>query len=124
MGHCGSSTLWDRAHELALDIYRATERFPSEQRYVLVNTMRCAAVAITAAAADCEQRDQTHDCAAPLSQMTRLLAQVVYHIELARELGCLSGIEAGWLQDAAEALAQIVLDWRAEGKEAGHAVAQ
>jgi len=38
--------VWERAHVLALDIYKTSESFPREERYGLTSQMRRAAISI------------------------------------------------------------------------------
>src|SRR3989344_7589840 len=38
--------VWQKAHELVLDIYRLTKKFPQEEKYGLISQMRRAAVSI------------------------------------------------------------------------------
>ena len=39
--------VWQLAHRLALDSYRATEKFPSREQYSLTDQMRRAAVSVS-----------------------------------------------------------------------------
>ena len=38
--------VWQKSYELTLDIYRATRKFPSEERYGMTSQMRRAAVSV------------------------------------------------------------------------------
>lgn len=38
---------WQHGHQLAISIYKETTNFPTEERYLLVNQLRRAAVSIT-----------------------------------------------------------------------------
>ncbi|MBI2377988.1 MAG: four helix bundle protein [Deltaproteobacteria bacterium] len=38
--------VWQKAHVLALDVYRATSRFPKEERYGLTSQIRRSAVSV------------------------------------------------------------------------------
>jgi four helix bundle protein len=40
--------VWEKAHQLALEIYKATSTFPKEERYGLTSQMRRATVSIPA----------------------------------------------------------------------------
>jgi four helix bundle protein len=40
--------LWQRAHALALAVYKVTRRFPSDERYGLASQLRRASVSVTA----------------------------------------------------------------------------
>jgi hypothetical protein len=55
-------TVWQAAHELALDIYRRTKYFPHEERYGLIDQMRRAAVSIPTNIAEGCGRASDADC--------------------------------------------------------------
>ena len=40
--------VWQKAHRLDLDVYRATQRFPSEERFGLTSPLRRSAVSVAA----------------------------------------------------------------------------
>ena len=40
--------VWQRAHQLVLDVYQETRRFPTQERYGLVVQMRRAAISVPA----------------------------------------------------------------------------
>ena len=40
--------VWQKAHQLSLEVYRATAKFPDMERYGLVSQMRRAAVSVVA----------------------------------------------------------------------------
>jgi four helix bundle protein len=46
MGDYRQLSVWKRAHDLALEIYRSTECFPARERYGLAAQMRRAAVSV------------------------------------------------------------------------------
>jgi four helix bundle protein len=46
MGNYRQLSVWKRAHELALAVYRITERFPDCERYGLTAQLRRAAVSV------------------------------------------------------------------------------
>jgi len=46
MGNYRQLSVWKRAHELALAVYRITERFPDRERYGLTVQLRRAAVSV------------------------------------------------------------------------------
>lgn len=41
-------TVWQKSHELALEVYKITKEFPSEERFGLISQMRRAAVSVAA----------------------------------------------------------------------------
>ena len=40
--------VWQKAHQLVLNVYRVTERFPLEERYGLISQMRRSATSVPA----------------------------------------------------------------------------
>jgi four helix bundle protein len=46
MGNYRDLSVWNRAHTLALNIYRTTRGFPAEERYGLASQLRRAAVSV------------------------------------------------------------------------------
>src|SRR2546428_14017499 len=48
VSHHGELEVWKKAHRFALDVYRATQKFPREEMYGLTAQLRRAAVAIAA----------------------------------------------------------------------------
>ena len=40
--------VWQKAHELVLEIYRVTKEYPSEEKFALVSQMRRAAISVAA----------------------------------------------------------------------------
>lgn len=115
-----ASLAWRTAHQLALDIYRATERFPAHERYGLVNQMRCAAVAVSASITEACERAYGHERSAAVSAAARALAQVTYHLEISRELGYLSFEEMDMLQSAAEAVSRSLHELAAMPTQESH----
>ncbi len=77
---------WERAHALTLKIYRATARFPDQERFGLVSQMRRAATSIpTNIAEGCGRETQ--------SELTRFLqiaagsaSEIEYQLLLSRDL--------------------------------------
>jgi len=79
--------VWACAHELELDIYRATRRFPKDELYGLRSQMRRAAVSICANIAEGYGRRSTMDFARFLDQAHVGLKREV--TEVKRMLGAL-----------------------------------
>ena len=85
MGNFRTLTVWQRAHELTLAMYRATARFPETERLGLVSQMRRAAVSIAANIAESRGRMSHRD-------RCRLL---YFALGSAREIECLVLIAHG-----------------------------
>ena len=82
--------VWQKAHRLTLTIYRATQCFPSEERFGLTSQIRRSCASIGANLAEgCGRRSD--------GEMARFVqiamgsgAELSYHIRLARDLDLLS----------------------------------
>lgn len=95
---------WQRAHALALEIYRATQSFPSEEKFGLVSQLRRAAVSIAANIAEGSKRSGGGDYARMLNIAEASLAEVECLLILSRDIGYLADDQAtGLLRLATEA---------------------
>src|SRR3989338_6423360 len=54
-------TVWQKSHQLALEIYKATKSFPPEEKFGLVSQMKRAAVSVPANIAEGFKRRGTRD---------------------------------------------------------------
>ena len=81
--------VWQRAHRLMVNVYRATEAFPSRERFGLTDQIRRASISIPANIAEgCGRRSQ-RDLARFLQISVGSANELEYHLLLARELGYL-----------------------------------
>jgi four helix bundle protein len=82
--------VWEKAHGLALEIYRATKEFPAEERFGLTSQLRRAAVSVPSNIAEGCGRSGERE----LSQFTSIAAgsasEVEYQLLLAHDLGYLT----------------------------------
>ena len=82
--------VWDKAHKLTLDIYLASRKFPSEERFGLTSQIRrCSASVAANLAEGCGRRSD--------GEMARFVqiamgsgAELSYHLLLAKDLGFLT----------------------------------
>jgi four helix bundle protein len=85
--------VWEKAHSLALGVYRETKVFPAEERFGLTSQLRRAASSIPANLAEgCGRRSD--------GEMARFVqiamgsgAELSYHLLLCRDLGMLGAAE-------------------------------
>jgi four helix bundle protein len=89
--------VWQRAHALALAVYRATAGFPEHERFGVTSQLRRAAVSVAANIVEGSKRQGNQDYARFLNIAEGSLAEAEYLFLLARDLGYLA-------VDAAEAL--------------------
>ena len=82
--------VWHKAHQLTLDVYAATRRFPKDELYGLSSQTRRAAASIPANIAEGCGRDGGADFARFLQIAVGSASELEYHLLLARDLHFLS----------------------------------
>ena len=98
-------TVWGKAHQLVLAVYRATAHFPADERYGLTAQLRRCAASIPANIAEGCGRETDGDFARFLQIAMGSAMELDYHLLLARDLEYLDA-------DAYEALRRRVLEVR------------
>ena len=83
--------VWQRAHALVLEVYRATTPFPKYELYGLVSQIRRAAVSIAANIAEGFKKRGKPDKARFLNIAQASLEEVRYYLILSRDLGYIEG---------------------------------
>ncbi len=83
-------TVWQKAHQLVLAIYKLTRDFPSEEKFALVSQMRRAAVSIPANIAEGFKKRGKKDKANFYNIAQGSLEELRYYIILSKDLGYLS----------------------------------
>jgi len=78
--------VWQKAHQLVLDIYRATRAFPTEERYGLTGQLRRSAASVPANIAEGCGRDGERELARFLSIAAGSASETEYHLLLALDL--------------------------------------
>jgi len=79
--------VWEKAHELVLKIYKITEDFPSEEKFVLVSQMRRASVSIPADIAEGFKKYGLKDKRNFYNIAQGSLEELRYYLILFKELG-------------------------------------
>jgi four helix bundle protein len=82
--------VWEKAHLLALALYKATATFPQAERYGLTSQMRRAAVSIAANIAEGCGRSGVAEFAHFLNVAMGSASELQYHLILARDLNLLN----------------------------------
>ncbi len=85
--------VWEKAHALTLDVYKASRSFPREEMYGLTSQMRRASVSIGANIAEGACRRGDVDFARFLQMAAGSASEVEYHLLLARDLNLLEASE-------------------------------
>jgi len=82
-------TVWQKSHELALSIYKATKEFPAEERFALISQLRRAASSIPANIAEGFSRKTIGEYIQFLFNGRGSLSEVEYFLVLSLDLGYL-----------------------------------
>jgi four helix bundle protein len=88
---------WQKAHELALAVYRATEAYPAEERYGLVRQMRLAATSTACNLVEGVGRNRGPETAQFIRIALGSCTEVEYQVLLSQELGYMTEGLAGEL---------------------------
>jgi len=79
--------VWEKGHHLALEIYKATARFPKDEMYGLTSQIRRACVSIPANIAEGCGRNGDAELARFLQIAMGSASELEYHLLLSRDLG-------------------------------------
>lgn len=82
--------VWEKAHQLALAIYKATKEFPKEELYGLTSQIRRSSMSIPTNIAEGCGRFTNADFARFLQMAMGSASEAEYQLILARDLGFLS----------------------------------
>lgn len=82
--------IWQKAHCLALDVYRLTQHFPAEERFGLTVQLRKSAASVATNIAEGCGRDGERELARFCIIAAGSASETEYHLLLARDLGYLT----------------------------------
>jgi four helix bundle protein len=82
--------VWQKAHQLTLDLYRLTRTFPREEQYGVTSQVRRAAASICANIAEGCGRGTARDFARFIQIALGSASELEYHLVLAADLGLIS----------------------------------
>jgi four helix bundle protein len=100
--------VWEKAHHLALEVYKATATFPKEELYGLMSQLRRASVSIPTNIAEGCGRNTDADFARFLQIAMGSTSETEYEIILAFDLGFLSKGQFESLQAQAEEVKKML----------------
>jgi four helix bundle protein len=85
--------VWQKSHQLTLDIYKATSNFPREELYGLTNQIRRACTSIPANIAEGCGRSSEADFSRFLQIAMGSATELEYHLLLSHDLEILNDID-------------------------------
>jgi four helix bundle protein len=89
---------WQRADDLAVEVYKATQRFPKSELYGLTSQMRRAAVSVAANIAEGSARQHMKEYLQFLYMADSSLSELAYYFHLSHRLGLLGAETASRLE--------------------------
>jgi four helix bundle protein len=95
--------VWQRSHQLTLEMYRVTASFPSAERFGLISQLRRAAASVPTNIAEGSKRQSNQEYARFLNIAEASLVETEYLLMLSRDLGLLA-------QDSSEVMLQEVTE--------------
>jgi four helix bundle protein len=101
---------WKLAHQLALEMYRVTERWPRSERYELTSQTRRAALSIPANMAEGAAKRGSREHRRFLDVSMGSLAELSYYLVFARDRGLLTQQEWEELEELRNRVGQLT--WR------------
>lgn len=93
IGNFTDLTTWKRAHELVLQTYRYTKKFPDEEKFSLVNQMRRASISITSNIAEGFGRNTAKDKVQFYAMAKGSLCELQNQAITAKDLGYLNEVD-------------------------------
>ncbi|MDP9263604.1 MAG: four helix bundle protein [Acidobacteriota bacterium] len=94
--------VWQKAIELVLEVYRATQDFPKEEMYGLTSQLRRAAVSVPSNIAEGQGRSSTGEFKQFLGHAKGSLFELQTQAVIAQKLGYLKGNAAAMLLDSSD----------------------
>jgi four helix bundle protein len=117
--------VWQKAKALAVEIYRATERFPKNEIFGLTSQMRRAAISVASNIAEGQGRGSKPDFVKFLCVARGSLLELETQLEIALELGMGNPDELSKLrEDCYKTLGSSIALWAQSKQRRGRSVFQ
>ena len=100
--------VWEKAHQLALQVYRATAKFPKEELYGLTSQIRRASMSIPTNIAEGCGRGSDADFAHFLQIAMGSACETEYQLLLSLDLGFMLQDEYSILQDCVQEVKRMI----------------
>jgi len=101
-------TVWQRAHELTLETYRLTAKFPRSEQFGIVSQLRRSAASVSANIAEGFGRRTTKELLRCLQISRGELEETRYFMILSRDLSYISAEEFGSMNDHCDSVGQLI----------------
>ena len=111
MGDFRNLRVWQRAHNLTLEVYGATRTFPKEERYRLTGQLRRAAVSVPANIAEGCGRNGDAELARFLTIAKGSASELDYFLLLAHDLGYLKSSRYEQLAEEVHGISRMLANF-------------
>ena len=101
-------TVWQRAHELTLETYRSTEKFPRSEQFGIVSQLRRSAASVAANLAEGFGRRTTKELLRCLQISRGELEETRYFFILSRDLGYISTVAFETMNGRCDSVGQLI----------------
>ena len=101
-------TVWQKAHQLTLETYRLTEKFPRSEQFGIVSQLRRASASVAANIAEGFGRRTTKELLRCLQISRGELEETRYFFILSRDLGHISAIEFESMNSRCDSVGQLI----------------
>ena len=110
--------VWQKAHQVTLDVYRATQQFPRTETYGLTAQMRRCAISIGSNIAEGRGRDGDNEFGRFIQIATGSAAELEYQLLVARDLGYLDASEYTKLNSDLAEIGRMLISLRGSVRNA------
>lgn len=100
--------VFKESHKFVLLIYKATVKFPSEERFALTSQLRRAVTSVVANIVEGNARGHSREFIQFLFQSIGSLEEVKYHLLLAKDLGYVTKSDYDALHSQAEIVGRLL----------------
>ena len=100
--------VWQKAHELTLETYRVSEKFPDRERFGIVSQVRRSAASVPANIAEGFGRRTTKELLQFLANANGSLEETRYFLLLGRDLGYLKDQDFEEMNERCSSVAQMI----------------
>lgn len=91
--------VWQIAHQLTLDIYKITKKFPKDEKYSLVDQIKRSTSSIPANIVEGNERKTRKEYIQFLYNTKGSCAETKYHLLLSKDLNYITEVEYNWAND-------------------------
>ncbi|MCK6648926.1 MAG: four helix bundle protein [Bacteroidia bacterium] len=100
--------VWQKAHELVLNIYKETKKFPKDEVYALTNQLRRASISIAANIAEGYKKKTIPNKINFLNISEGSLEEVKYYIILSKDLEYISNSKADEFEKLCDEIGRLI----------------